>query len=110
MKQNRNARLALYIILNFIWMFLLYQGCIHLGARWGTALPYQICTGVYAAGAICAAVCWWIKTHPKDGAEPDRERAKIFLVWLFPILIVFFVDLFDLFILDSFRAFLSSVG
>lgn len=110
-QKNKKSRFALLIIVNFIWMFLVYQGCIQLGMHLKSALPYKICTAVFAAAAIILFIIYWIQTHPKtDPASVPPDKGKPLLVWLFPILIVFLLDVLDLFILQYFRQLLSALG
>lgn len=108
---QKKSRFALLIFINFIWMFLIYQGCIQLGARMESALPYQICTIAFAAAAIVLFLVYWIKTHPKEGADNVLgDKGKVLLSFFFPILIVFLLDFIDLFILQYFKQLLSSLG
>lgn len=108
---HKKTRFALLILINFIWMFLVYQGCIYLGARMKSALPYQICTIVFAAAAIVLFLVYWIKTHPKEGADNvPKDKGKVLLSFFFPILIVFLLDFIDLYILQYFKQLLFSLG
>lgn len=111
MQKNKKARFALWIMFHFVWMFLVYQGCIQLGIHLQSALPYKISTTVYAAAALILFLIYWIQTHPKTGAENvPPEKGKALLVWIFPILIIFLLDFLDLFVLQYFRQLLSSLG
>ena len=107
---HKKSRFALLILVNFVWMFLLYQGCIQLGSRMKTALPYQICTIAFAAAAIALFLLYWIKTHPKDGSDVPAGRGKVLLSFFFPILIVFLLDFIDLYFLQALRGLLSSLS
>ena len=107
---QKGKKFALLIIVNFIWMFLIYQGCIQIGAKIGSALPYKICTIVYIAAAILLFLIYWIKSHPKaEDADAAAGKGKLLLAWVFPILIIFLLDFFDLYILQQIRALLASV-
>ncbi len=107
---QKGKRFALLIIVNFIWMFLVYQGCIQIGDKIGSALPYKICTIVYGAAAILLFLIYWIKSHPKtEGAETAAGAGKLLLAWAFPILIIFLLDLFDLYVLQQVRELLASI-
>ena len=111
MQKNKKSHFALWIIFHFVWMFLVYQGCIQLGVHLKNALPYKICTAVYAAAALILFLIYWIQTHPKTDAENvPPEKGKSLLVWIFPILIIFLLDFLDLFVLQYFRQLLSSLG
>ncbi len=107
---QKGKKFALLIIVNFIWMFLLYQGCIQIGDKIGTALPYKICTIVYGAAAILLFLIYWIKTHPKtNDADVPADAGKVLLAWVFPILIIFLLDLFDLYVLQQVKELLASL-
>lgn len=110
---HKGKKFALLIIVNFIWMFLIYEGCIQIGDKIGSALPYQICTIVYMAAAVLLFLIYWIRSHPKaedaEAAGTAAGRGKLLLTLVFPILIIFLLDLFDLYILQQVRELLASI-
>lgn len=110
---QKGKKFALLIIVNFVWMFLLYQGCIQIGEKIGSPLPYQVCTIVYMAAAILLFLIYWIRSHPKEEdagpAETAKGGGKLLLTWVFPILIIFLLDLFDLYVIQKVRELLSSI-
>ena len=126
-KKTESSKNALLIILNFVWMFLLYQSAIYLSERMGTALIYQICTAVYAAAFVLFFGRYWVRTRTAEAmrlsierkdiedsellrtAAETSQKAKRLLVWIFPIVIIFFIDLCDLFILEYFKQLFSSI-
>lgn len=96
---------------HFVWMFIVYQGCIQLGVYLKSPLPYKICTVLYAAAALVLFCIYWIQTHPKEGTKSvPPGKGKNLLTGLFPILIIFLFDFLDLYVLQYFRQLLSSLG
>ena len=102
------------IIVNFLWMIVVYYGCVFMGEKMYTVLPYQICTGLYAAAAILliafSALLSGKFVSKKQGEE--RTDAQIALsrklmLWAVPLIAVLLIDIIDLFIVEYFREMLT---
>ena len=118
MQKNQKLRTLLFLVLNFIIVFAVYQLCLHMEWMAGTY--------VYIAAAAVRAVAYYIVNRgfgqpiTDEAALPEawsaeekcayikdvrarHERAKKLLYWLFPIVITLMIDVLDLFVLDSLR-------
>ena len=119
MKKEEKKKLSFgefaLLIVNFLWMTGLYYGSVFFGERAGSAVLYQICTGVFAAGAIIlvavSAVLSGKFVSKKTGEE--RTPAQIALsrrlmLWAIPLIAVLLIDIIDLFVVEYFKQMLSA--
>ncbi|MBR4934134.1 MAG: hypothetical protein IKZ03_06715 [Clostridia bacterium] len=102
------------IIVNLLWMLGLYYGCIFLGERMYSVLPYQICTGLFAAAAILlvafSAYLSGKLVSKKQGEErtpAQIELSRKLMLWAVPLIAVLLIDIIDLFVVEYFREMLS---
>lgn len=113
-KKRFNWKEALFLTGNFLWMVVLYYGCVILGETKGIILPYQICTGAYAAAAIIlfglSLVFSGKVVSKKTGEERTPAQIKLskrLILWALPLIAVLLIDIIDLFVVEYFREMLS---
>lgn len=87
---------AIGIILNFVWMFVVYRACVFWSEQINSIIPYAICASLFLIAVSVLLVVYYFTADPKN----PGERNKKLLVWAFPILVCLIVDVLDLMILD----------
>lgn len=117
-KENNKRKLSvgefILLVANFLWMTGAYYGIIFLCEKLGTALYYQLCTGVYAAAAIILVAVSAVlsgKFVSKRTGE-GRTHAQITLsrklmLWAIPLIAVLLIDIIDLFVVEYFKQMLT---
>ena len=98
-KQKKGSKYALWIIFNFIWMFVLYRAVLMLSEYMGSLIPYAICASVYLIAATVLLCAYYFLTSGESDAE-KKEKYKPMFVWAFPIVVVLLLDVFEAVILD----------
>lgn len=113
-KRKLSKKETALLIFNFLWMVAVYYGCVVIGEKWGTILPYQICTGLYACGAIIlpavSAVLSGKYVSKRTGEERTPEQialSKTLMLWAIPLIAVLLIDIIDLYVVEYFRQMLS---
>lgn len=97
---KKGTKYALGIMLNFLWMFILYRSMVFLGQYLHSLLPYAICSTIYlTAAAILLAMYYFCTSGEIDAA--NKEKYKPLFVWAFPIVIVLLLDVFEAVIFDN---------
>ena len=122
--KKSSLRILLFLALNFIILFAVYQLFLRLEWMFGTIL--------YLLAAAALTVAYYIvnRGFGKPDIDPDtlpadwnpqkksayieerraaHERAKKILYWLFPLILVIGIDFIDLFLADGIRDALSSL-
>ncbi len=95
MKGKKGSKYALGIILNFVWMFVLYRGCIFWTESAQTMIPYGICAAVYLVAVSVLMVLYFYTGDPN---KPET-RNKGLLMWAFPILVCLILDVLDIIVI-----------
>ena len=120
MKNNKKAKglpagEMLTLAFNFIVALAVYYGCIALGERMQSALPYQLCTGICIVGAIVlpalSAFLSGKYTFEKAGKErtPGQLRlSRRLILWAIPLIAVLLIDIIDLFVVEYLKDMLAS--
>ena len=93
---KEGQRNALLIMINFVWMFIVYRGCIFWTESVQSMLPYTICATVYMLAAV-TLVCLYRYT----GGNDDPKKKKL-LAWAFPIIVCLIIDALDLVVVSYF--------
>lgn len=113
-KRKLTGKETALLILNFLWMVGLYYGCIFAGEKIYSVLPYQICTGLYAAAAIlliafsCVLSGKFVsKKQGEERTDAQIELSRKLMLWAVPLIAVLLIDIIDLFIVEYFREMLS---
>ena len=113
-KRRLSGKETALLILNLLWMVGLYYGCVFLGEKIYSVLPYQICTGLYAAAAILliafSAVLSGKFVSKKQGEErtcAQIELSRRLMLWAVPLIAVLLIDIIDLFVVEYFREMMS---
>lgn len=116
--KNKNKKLSikelLLLIFNFIWMLCIYYGCVILGERAGIVLPYQLCTGLYAAAGIILLALSMVLSGRFVSKKTGEERtsaqialSRKLILWALPLIAVLLIDIIDLFVVEYFKQMLS---
>lgn len=95
---NEGKKNALLIMVNFVWMFILYRGCVFWTDSIQNIIPYAVCTTVYLLAASALMVTYFFTGDP---SRPET-RKKALLAWAFPILVCLIIDVLDLVLIDYF--------
>jgi len=113
-KKGLSGGEATLLAVNFVWMTALYYLCVYFIGRFGTLLPYQLCTGAYAAAAIILPVCSGVLSgnfvSKRTGEERTEEQLALsrrLMLWAIPIIAVLLIDIIDLFVVEYFKQMLS---
>lgn len=93
---NSGKKNALLIMINFVWMFILYRGCVFWTDSIQNITPYAICTTVYLLAVSALMVVYFFTGDP---GRPET-RKKTLLAWAFPILVCLIIDVLDLVLID----------
>jgi len=123
--RNKKLRTLLLLILNFVILFAVYQLLLHFELLIGTIL-YMIAAAVLIGAYYVINRGLGAPTEDTSSLPPSwspqkkcayieerkqaHEKAKKLLYWLFPLILVLGIDFFNLFLLDSIRQGLSSLG
>lgn len=98
------------LIFNFLWMVALYYGCVAMGEKMGTVLPYQICTGIYASLAIilpavsCVLSGKFVSKRTGEDRTPEQiALSKSLMLWAIPLIAVLLIDITDLYVVEYLR-------
>ena len=83
-------------MINFVWMFLVYRGCIYWTDTIQSLLPYTICATVYLVAASVLCVVYYYTGDPN---KPETRKKKL-LAWAFPIIVCLIIDAMDLVVVD----------
>ncbi len=99
---------------NFVWMLVVYYCCVFLGEKEGIVLPYQICTGLYAAVAIVlvafSAVLSGKLVSKKTGEERTEKQKSLsrkLVLFALPLIAILLIDIIDLFVVEYFKQMLT---
>ena len=99
---------------NFVWMLAVYYTCVFFADKQGIALPYQICTGLYAAGAIILVALSAVangkfvsKKTGEERTEKQKKTARILILFALPLIAVLLIDIMDLFVVEYFKQMLT---
>ena len=95
---NEGKKNALLIMINFVWMFIVYRACIFWTDSIQSIIPYAVCTTVYLLAASALMVTYFFAGDPN---KPET-RKKGLLAWAFPILVCLIIDVLDLVLIDYF--------
>ena len=95
---NEGKKNALLIMVNFVWMFILYRGCVFWTDSLQSIIPYAICSTVYMLAASVLMVTYFFTGDPN---KPETRR-KTLLAWAFPILVCLIIDVLDVVLIDYF--------
>ena len=95
-------------------MVAVYYGCIVIGEKMGTVLPYQICTGLCACGAIILPAISGVLSgkfvSKRTGEERTPEQIALsrrLLLWAIPLIAVLLIDIVDLYVVEYLRQIVS---
>ncbi|MBQ5333535.1 MAG: hypothetical protein IJ389_02320 [Clostridia bacterium] len=100
-KVKNGTKYALLIIVNFIWMFVVYRAILMLSEHYGTLIPYIICASVYlVASAFLLGFYYFSTSGETDPVK--KEKYKPMLLWAFPIVTVLLLDVLEAVVLDYF--------
>ncbi|MBR6651164.1 MAG: hypothetical protein IKL36_07125 [Clostridia bacterium] len=97
---KKSVKYAVFMAVNFTWMFALYRIMIMLGERLETILPYAICSGAYlAAATVLLGICYFCTSGETDVEK--KEKYKPLFLWAFPIILVLLLDVLETVIFDN---------
>lgn len=97
--KKKGSRYAIFIILNFIWMFVLYRAVLMFSQHINSIIPYAICASVYLIAATLLLGIYYFTTSGETDSE-KKEKYKPLFVWAFPIVVVLLLDVLEAIILD----------
>ncbi len=113
-KRRLSGKETALLIVNFLWMLGVYYGCIFVGEKIYSPLPYQICTGLFAAAAILLiAYSAYLsgkivsKKQGEERAPAQIELSRKLMLWAVPLIAVLLIDIIDLFVVEYFREMLT---
>ena len=95
---SQGRKNALLIMINFVWMFVLYRVCVYWTEAAQNILPYAICVTTYL---IAASVLMVLYLYMGDPNKPETRKRGL-LAWAFPILVCLIIDVLDLVLIDYF--------
>ncbi len=99
-KIKNGQKYAVYIIVNFVWMFVLYRGVLMLSEHMNSIIPYGICASVYLiAATVLLGVYYFGSSGETDPVK--KEKYKPLLPWAFPMVVVLLLDVLEAVILDN---------
>lgn len=98
-KNKKRTKYAIQLIVNFVWMFVLYRAVLIISEKFETIIPYAICATVYIVAATVMLCIYYFATSGETDAE-NKEKYKPLIVWSFPIVVVLLLDVMETVVLD----------
>ena len=98
-KNKKGAKYAVYIMLNFVWMFALYRVVLLFSQHINSIIPYAVCASVYLIAATLLLGIYYFSTSGETD-KAKKEKYKPLFVWAFPIIVVLLLDVTETIILD----------
>ena len=98
-KVKNGPKYALTIIVNFVWMFILYRGILLVSEHYNTLIPYMICESLYLVSATLLLGIYYFATQG-EADKMKKEKYKPMILWAFPMVTVLLLDFLEAVVID----------